>query len=137
MSPDADIGTGKVAPDRNHAAPLAKREADSKLALEAAGVGTWTWEIAADALVWDAFTHKLFGVTPGEFGGRGEEAERFIHHDDRRRVRAAVARCIQDGNDFSCEYRVVWPNDGSTHFLRARGKVYRDAEGRAIQMTGA
>jgi PAS domain S-box-containing protein len=31
---------------------------------------------------------------------------------------------------------VIWPSDGSMHVISARGKVYRDAAGRAVRMTG-
>ena len=138
MSSEADIG---IADPRLGGALLTAHqlelEAHSKLALEAAGVGTWSWEIASNSLIWDAFTHKLFGVKPGEFTERREAMENLIHPEDRRRVRAEVARCIQTGADFNSEYRVIWPKDGSIHFLRARGKVYRNETGEGVRMTGA
>jgi sigma-B regulation protein RsbU (phosphoserine phosphatase) len=110
--------------------------ARSRLALEAAGVGTWIWEVSSNALSWDEITHTLFGVKPGEFAVRRENMERLIHPEDRERVRAEVARCVQTGADFSSEYRVVWPGDNSVHFLRARGKIYRDGGG-YVRLTGA
>lgn len=136
MSPESDIGIDLPVRDLLTTQQLGL-EAHSKLALEAAGVGTWSWEIDSDSLIWDAFTHQLFGIKSGEFSARRKEMEHFIHPEDRRRVRAEVARCIQSGADFNSEYRVIWPKDGSIHFLRARGKVYRDERGKGLRMTGA
>jgi sigma-B regulation protein RsbU (phosphoserine phosphatase) len=53
-----------------------------------------------------------------------------------------VARCMRhpEGSaeaEYNSEYRVIWPKDGSIHFLRSRGKVFRDARGQAIRLTGA
>lgn len=109
----------------------------ARLALEAAGVGTWSWEIATDVVHWDAMTYRLFGVVPGRFSGRREDMERLIHPSDREKVRHDAAHAVQSCADFSSEYRVVWPADRSIHFIRSRGRVYCDAHGKAIRMTGA
>src|SRR4030095_7297091 len=124
MPPKTETGIGDVlrSPDLLAAHQL---EAHSMLALEAAGVGTWSWEIASDSLIWDALTHKLFGINQGEFSEHRKEMENLIHPEDRRRVRAEVVRCVQTDADFNSEYRVIWPKDHSVHFLRARGKIYR------------
>ena len=109
----------------------------ARLALEAAGVGTWSWEFTTEVVHWDDITYSLFGVTRGRFSGRREDMERLIHPGDRAKVRAEATRAVESCADFNCEYRVVWPSDRSIHFLRSRGKVYCDSEGRAIRMTGA
>lgn len=137
MPPEPPNASGNAAdpdPQAHERHELAER---SKLALEAAGIGTWSWEISSHSLIWDEVTHRLFGVKPGEFGGRREDMERLIHLEDRERVRAEVKRCAQEGVEFLSDYRVVWPEDGSVHMLRARGKFYRDDDGRPVRMTGA
>lgn len=138
MTPDLPHGIEETAPKvpdqlHLHADGLELR---SKLALEAAGVGTWIWEISQNRLIWDEVTHKLFGVKPGEFSVLRENMEKLMHPDDRDRVRKEVAHCAETGDDFRSEYRVIWPNDGSVHFLRVTGKVYRNG-GNYIRLTGA
>ncbi len=129
--PPAEIHDSGTVP-AEHRVP----DSDAKLALEAARVGTWVWEIPANALVWDAITHGLFGVIPGEFAVSCENMERLLHPEDRERVRAEVAQCVQNGADFNSEYRVIWQKDGSEHFLRSRGRIYGDG-GLHVRMTGA
>ena len=111
-------------------------ELRSRLALEAAGVGTWIWDISSNTLIWDDITHRLFGVAPGEFAVRRENMEKLIHPEDCDRVCGEVARCAQTGADFQSEYRVIWPADGSVHHLRVRGKIYRNG-GSHVRLTGA
>ena len=108
----------------------------AKLALEAAGVGTWDWDVATGIIFWDDCSHRLFGLPPGRFSGRREEMEKLIHPGDREIFRAEVKRAMQACADFNCEFRVVLPSDRSIHYLRAPGKVYCDAGGRAVRMTG-
>lgn len=107
----------------------------SKLALEAAGVGTWIWDISTNSLVWDEMTYKLFGVKPGEFQVCRENTEKLIHPEDRNRVKADVMECVRTGKDFTSEYRILWPEDGSVRHLRSRGRVY--LEGGSQRLTGA
>ncbi len=117
----------------------AQRELDehSKLALEAAGVGTWTWELGIDHIIWDRLTHALHGLKPGEFSGRRQDMEKLIHPDDRARVKAEVAKALGVGTEFDIEYQIIWPRDGTVHCLRARGKVFRDETGRPVRLAGA
>jgi sigma-B regulation protein RsbU (phosphoserine phosphatase) len=132
-SPEPQVGTADAAPPH---ADTRDHEVHSRLALEAAGVGTWIWEISSNVLIWDDTTHRLFGVKPGEFAVRRENMEQLIHAEDCERVAAEVAECARTGADFDSEYRVTWPADGSVHHLRARGKIYRDG-GEHVRLTGA
>jgi sigma-B regulation protein RsbU (phosphoserine phosphatase) len=119
--------------------PTAQRELDehSKLALEAAGVGTWTWEIGPDHIIWDRLTHELYGLEPGEFSGRRQDMEKLIHPDDRQRVNAEVAAALASGEEFDTQYQIICARDGSTRCLRARGKVFRDEHRKPVRLAGA
>lgn len=133
MKPEANPpgDSAASAASSNHAASSA-----SQLALEAAGVGTWIWNVTSHELVWDAITHRHFGVPVGEFEVTCENMEKLIHPSDRERVRAEVAHCVKQGVDFNSEYRVVWPASQEVHYLRSRGKIYREGA-EHVQLTGA
>lgn len=117
----------------------AQRELDEdfRLAIEAAGVGTWRWELGPDHIVWDRLTHQLYGLDPGTFSGRWQDMEMLIHPDDCERVKTEVAKALAESEDFDTEYRVVWPRDGAIHYLRAMGKVFRDEKGKPLRLAGA
>lgn len=90
------------------------------LALSAAHMGTWEWDVATGAVKWDERTYQLFGVDPETFSGRYEDVMQLIHEDDRETVRKATQRVIAEGAEYDDEFRVVWPSDGSVHLLRVR-----------------
>ena len=106
------------------------------LALDSAGIGTWNWEIPRESVTWDDRMHDLFGLKRGTFPGTYECFDKLLHPEDRERTNAAVASAVNNDAPFDTEYRVVWPEDGSIRAVRARGKVYRDANGGALRMTG-
>ena len=100
---------------------LAESRRRRTLALEAAGMGTWSWHPEEQILVWDERCAAIFGLEANEpvTFPRFLEA---VHPDDRSRVDAAVSTALQDGSSYDIEYCVVWP-DGSTHWVRAQGRA--------------
>ena len=109
----------------------------SELALDAAGVGTWTWDFAEDKVAWNTVMYRLYGVEPGQFSGNAQDMNRLVHPDDRANVRAAVERCLHSHTDLETEYRVVWPSDQSVHYVAVRGKVHLNKQGEPVAMLGA
>ena len=60
----------------------------------------------------------------------------LIHPDDRQRVRQAAQRAIDTRTGFDAEFRAVWPIDGSTHWINARGGIIPGPQGEALRMVG-
>jgi sigma-B regulation protein RsbU (phosphoserine phosphatase) len=107
-----------------------------ELALAAARMGTWDWEIASEKITWDAQMHALFGIAPGSFGGRDVDFLDLIHPADRARMAGELACTLERCSSFDGEFRVVWPSDGSVHILRTRSQVSCDAEGKPVRVVG-
>jgi PAS domain S-box-containing protein len=112
------------------------RETASSLrfALAAARMGTWEWNVASGRVRWSEGVEALFGLPAGAFAGTFDGYAELVHPDDRERTLEGVHGAV-DGGDFRVEHRVIWP-DGSIHWLEGKGSVHRDAEGRAVRMTG-
>jgi PAS domain S-box-containing protein len=100
-----------------------------------AHVGSWEWDLAADAITWSAETYHIFGAapTPQPFTYEGYLA--LIHPDDRAAVRAAVVRALETLVPFAVDYRIVRP-DGAVRFLWGRGGVLSDSTGRPARLAG-
>jgi PAS domain S-box-containing protein len=126
-----------IALDRAHAdAALRRNEERLNLALEAARMGTWEWEIERNRVTWSDGVESLFGAPRGTFDGTLESYLRLIPEAERAHVRETIETSLRNGvPDYTIEHRVCWP-DGSEHFLEGKGRVYRDANGAATQMVG-
>lgn len=106
------------------------------LALKSSGVGTWSWDIVNNSVIWDDYIHPLFGLKAGAFRGTYEALIGLLHPKDREHAMQQVSDSVEKDVPYDTEYRVVWPEDGSIHVLGARGKVYRDDAGRPVRLTG-
>lgn len=115
----------------------AKRVGDERLrlALDAARLGTWDWNLATDLINWNPRQFELFGIRPEDFRGTGAQALATIHPDDRPHVAAAILRAREEFESYEATFRVVHA-DGSVHWLFGLGRTLRDAMGRATRMIG-
>lgn len=106
-----------------------------ELALNASGVGAWSWDITARTVHWSEGTGKLYGL-PGEARVLPYAAViDLIHPGDRPLVALDNLSRSSLNSTFDVTYRVVWP-DGSEHILGARGRVLPDEKGHPLCMTG-
>ena len=103
-------------------------------AINAAGVGTWDWDIESGELIWSDRNREMFGLPPGT-KVTYEKFLRALHPDDREKIDLAVKNTLEKGKKYDVEMRAVWP-DGSIHWNASRGQAYFDASGRAVRMSG-
>ncbi len=105
------------------------------LALEAAQMGIWDWDLLTNRITWSSGHEQLFGLASGTFEGTYEAFESYIHPEDREAVALEVDRARLERNDYHQEFRVVWL-DGSLHWIEAKGKFFYDADSSAVRMLG-
>ncbi len=110
----------------------ALRTTETKLlmAAEAAGIGLWTWDPAADVIMWEATTCTLYGRAPGDVPKSRDEYLALIHPDDRDHSRQRIARGRGEGH-WEHEYRIVRP-DGAVRWLASRTRVVRTDRGELV-----
>ena len=107
-----------------------------RVALEAARMGVWEWELPSGEVRWSERAAALFGLALQQFDGSADTVMRMVHPDDRQRVRAIVDDCIEGRTqEFFAEYRVT-RQDGKVRWLEARGQVYRSESGEPVRMAG-
>ena len=124
-----DISAQRVAED-------ARCEAEQRLqiALRAADIGVFRWDLVKDVLEGDEMLHSLFALAPHEATKTQAFLSR-IHPDDRPRLEEATARSMQ-GAEIDEEFRIVLP-DGTLRWIRDRARTLLAADGTPICVTGA
>ncbi|WP_152050496.1 hybrid sensor histidine kinase/response regulator [Tautonia marina] len=106
-----------------------------RLALQAARMGTWYWEIQNDRIDWSDNLVEVLGVSRGTFNASVEGFRQLIHPEDRDRVENAVSRALSERSGDEIEFRVCRP-DGSVVWLLGKGKVESDADNHPVRMLG-
>jgi len=129
-------GTNQDITERKHTEEALRESREQlDLALISSGMATFEWDIVKNERTWSDGVHRLLGTKPESFTGAADEFLQIIHPEDRSTVQAALSMAVETTGEYETEYRAVWP-DGSIHHIAARGKVHRDSDGQAVQMTG-
>ncbi len=105
------------------------------LAMTAARVGTWEWDIQENTAKWSAETKQMFGLSPADPETSTEEFYQMVHPDDRLLVEEALNHAVSQGSPYEAEFRMIHP-DGSVRWVRGRGEVIKDEAGKPLRMIG-
>ena len=114
---------------------LRESEERLRLALDAAHMGIFDWDMPNERITWSHWHEELWGFKPGEFDGSYHAFATRIHPDDLPGIEAEIGRCIADREGFSSEFRVIWPDD-SVHWIAGRGEFTFAADGKPLRMRG-
>ena len=106
-----------------------------KLAIDAASLGIWDWDVEQDRLVWDDSMYRLYGVRREEFGGAIDAWSRCLVPEDVARAKEDVEAALRGDGDFSSEFRVRRA-DGAIRIIRGVAQIIRNADGRPVRMVG-
>jgi len=116
-------------------AALKESEMRLRLALNAASMGVWDWDLQTGEITWSEEVEAICGLPRGSFAGTYEAYLSCIHPEDCYRINQALIRQVEKGGDFKLEYRIVRP-DGTVRWVANRGAVLRDKRGVERRMTG-
>lgn len=118
-----------------------KAHLESERALEkaqqVAHVGSWTWNIPDNRLIWSNEMYRIFGVEKASFTGNlADVITQSIHPDDRARVEEINRQVAEEGRPIPIEYRVVWAGGTVRTVWAEAGELVRDDKGSPLQLTG-
>ena len=114
---------------------LMKSEAQRQLAMGAAKVGTWTWDITTNEMIWSQNVEEIFGLFHGAFAGTYQAYLDLIHPSDQSAVNEAVLKTVNQNAPYDIEHRIIWP-DASTHWVSCRGNIIRNQSGKPFWFAG-
>src|SRR5262245_7312537 len=109
-----------------------------QLALNGAELGTFGADLASSCFECDARAAQMLGhdVQPTTI----KESRRFVVHQDRARIDAALAEAHRADGVWNAEYRVVHPkghrHSGETRWVAVEGSIVRDPHGTAVGLLG-
>lgn len=120
-----------------HSAETLLKNSEERLALamDAARLGLWEYDIATGELIWNGRIREMYGVGTDDPVGF-DTFVNAVHADDRERVLAAYNAAVEAGSgDFTFEHRLVRP-DGAERWLLAHGRVLAGPDGAAARALG-
>jgi signal transduction histidine kinase len=112
---------------------LAESEQRNRLALEAAGIGTWSWNVATGVVTWDARCKALFGFSETEPNTTYQAFFSRLLPEDQKSTADSIKECVETTGEYDIIHRVIW-RDKSVHWLRCKGRYIKGAK--AAQLAG-
>jgi PAS domain S-box-containing protein len=133
----ADITSLKRDETIRQAAEASLQESQERLslALDAARIGSWDWDVQSGAVVWSPYHEMIFGYQPGNPQRTYQEWCDRVYPDDLPVVELAIRQAMEEKREYSCDYRVVW-TDGSIHWVSSYGRFHYDSNGQPTRMLG-
>jgi PAS domain S-box-containing protein len=106
-----------------------------KLAEDMAGVGTWSWDLAADRTTWSDQVYRIHGYELGVEPPALQSVLERYHPDDAKILADHVQRAVAEGRDYELEARIYRP-DGSERHVVARGACRKGPNGAVAAIVG-
>jgi len=115
---------------------LREREHRLRLALDASGGGSWTWEASTNRVDWDDGFRVRYGFAPEETPTFEAWVSR-VHEEDRPRLLSVLNQVQQTTtlDAWDNTFRIVRP-DGTVAWMQSRGRADRDVNGQLTRLTG-
>ena len=112
---------------------LRRSEEELRVAVEATGIGLWSWTPSTNDVHWYPRTHEVLGRANAVDLAR--YIDEVVHPGDRELLRANTAASIA-GGPFSGPIHRVIRDDGEVRWILSRGHTELDAEGRPARVIG-
>jgi PAS domain S-box-containing protein len=113
---------------------LRRSEEKLRVALAAAKMGIWDWNLVSGELVWSESCKPLFALSPDTVMTHKAFLQ-AINPEDRDRIDGAVESALSRGTPYDVEMRVPRP-DGTERWVASIGQVFFNPAGQPIRMAG-
>lgn len=113
---------------------LRRSQQHLKLALSAAQVGTWEWDLSKDKITWSDGIEVILGLSQGSFDGTRKTFAGLVHTADKAPLGKIFRKALRSGAPSRFEHRLLV--EGQTHWIVSQGRAFHNERGRAIRMAG-
>ena len=106
-----------------------------KKAEKIAQIGHWHVNFETEEVYWSDEIYKIHGVDKQTYTPDLNSTINFYHPEDRDEVTKNIEKCIETGEDFSFELRLIRP-DSEIRYVKSCGECQQDSSGQVIALFG-
>ncbi len=114
---------------------LLESEQRFRVAIEAAHMGFWDWDVAKGVITWERTHNRLMGIPLDQTTGTLEQFIACIHPDDRSNVSSALEHALTQGSDYAADFRALHP-DGAIRWIAGYGRPTAKVDGKVLRLIG-
>jgi PAS domain S-box-containing protein len=130
----SEMITGRVRAE----AALRESERRLDLALSAAGMGVWEWNLVDGRVYWSREAVAIFSADPASASARDHDLEEFtsrVDPEDRERVLQGARAAVENQTVFEAEFRFR-RYDGEVRWLSNLARTEYDPHGKPLRLIG-
>ncbi len=106
------------------------------LALKAAHMGVWDWELSTGVITWSKEVAGMLGFPLHLSQGPAEIYLQTIHPQDRHQVEIAIAHAISEGTEYHIEYRIIHRQTGQIRWIACDANIVCELSNHSVRITG-
>ncbi|MET0387234.1 MAG: PAS domain-containing protein [Polyangiales bacterium] len=114
---------------------LTKQAERYDVAMTAAEMGVWDWDIKTGKLEYDDHQFALFGLDVKTLKPEDRDWRKYVLPEDLAIPEASLARALKGMGNYSAQFRIR-RGDGEIRWLHGTGIVIRDPSGKPARMVG-
>lgn len=114
-----------------------RKERRFRLAIDAAGVGVWVWQLQTNELVWDELMFEIYGAPESLRDTKlyYDFWKGHVHPNDLALAEEKLQQLIAGAGAYDPIFRIV-RDDGEVRWIQASATIESDHDGNALQMLG-
>src|SRR5436305_6475921 len=105
------------------------------LALEAGGVGVWSWDIKSDAVTWMGKLGDIHGIKTTDWNGTFTDFQRVVHSEDQPEVISAIQESLRSRKPYQMLYRLAPQHGQEERWVEAMASVI-ERDGEVVRLVG-
>ena len=114
---------------------LHKLEQRNRLALEAAQMATWEWDLTTDQVYWNEQHFYLLGMAVQPNPLPADAFRDHLHPDDAESIQAQLKQAIVQRSLYDAEFRII-RDDGVVRWMSGYGQVVAERDSQPVRVSG-
>ncbi|PQA59716.1 PAS domain S-box protein [Siphonobacter curvatus] len=114
---------------------LRQSEQRIRLAVEAAQMGTWEWDLVNDQVYWNEEHFHLLGMNIEPNPIPSSAFTRHLHPEDAESILTQLQEAITNRTLYDAEFRMI-REDGETRWMSGYGRVTAEENGQPLRASG-
>ncbi len=115
---------------------LRKSESRLRIALAAARMVAWEWDLIDDRFRHSDTAEEVLGLQPGSNITDIQSRLAIVHSEDLQHVQTSFQDIEANCREFQIQYRIIRPDNGNIVWIEDRGHAIQDASGKTIRIAG-
>ncbi|MBC8207740.1 MAG: PAS domain-containing protein [Desulfobulbaceae bacterium] len=114
-------------------------QASKALLVEAesiAHIGSWSYDLKTDQLLWSDEIFRIFGFDQQRFGASYEAFLAAVHPEDRESLDNVYTHSVENGSPYDLVHRIIRQSDGEVRNIHERCRHIRDDNGQVVRSIG-